>query len=252
MSDHDPLRERTIRTRRRLTLPLALGVLGLGLSACSGSGATARDSGTAAAGSTSTAGTPSGPSGSPTAPTAGASTRPTATPSARSTASSGPRATTTPAGPVDPLASSVPLETAPAPAGLPTCRAGDLSVSDADAVYTADSVQELFTVRTRGTDCQLQGYPEVQLLDAAGAALPATVGRGGAGLPAPSAQPLSLSRATSLSFFVSTARDGACSPASAATVTLPGSGGPVRAVTTMQVCAGAFAVGPVQRLGDEE
>lgn len=154
-------------------------------------------------------------------------------------------------GPDDPLAPGPPLESAP-PVGVPTCAAAALTVTDADAVYGSVYVQQLFTVRTTGPDCQLAGtYPAVSVLDAAGAAL-GSVGQGGYGLPAPGGVPVTLSRTTSLSFFVASKRDGSCLPATTLVVTLPGTASPLRAGTGMQVCDRALGVGPVQRLGDDE
>lgn len=153
--------------------------------------------------------------------------------------------------PEDPLAPLPPLETAP-PVGAPACRAAVLSVADADAAYTADTVLELFTVRTTGPDCQLEpAYPAAQVLDAAGSSLGA-VAQGGLGLPAPGSAPITLSRSTSLSFYVATKRDGPCVGAATVVVTLAGSGAALRAPTGLQVCQGTLAVGPVQRLGDRE
>lgn len=181
---------------------------------------------------------------SPSPPTT-PSGRPPATPSARPAA-------TPPAGPNDPLASSSPRETAPPP-GLPTCKPVDLTVTDADRVYTSAAEQSLFTVRTTGPDCELQGYPVVELLDAAGAALPGTVSQGGFGLPEPAAGPVTLSRATSLSFFTATARDAApCAQAAQLRVTLPGTPSALTAASTTRICGAAAGVGPVQRLGGAE
>lgn len=189
------------------------------------------------------------PSAAPTsaAPSPSASVvRPPAT-----TAPGAPAATTSPQAPEDPLASAAPRETAP-PVGLPACDARALTLTDADAVYTADAVRELFTVRTTGPDCQLPGaYPSVQVLDGAGAPV-APVGQGGPGLPSPSGAPVTLSRSTSLSFSVGTRRDGPCVPAATVTATLAGTGTALRAATGMQVCQGALATGPLQRLGDDE
>ena len=74
----------------------------------------------------------------------------------------------------------------------------------------------------------------------------------GVGLPAPGADPVTLSRSTSLSFFLATARDGPCTPATELVVALEGAGGELRTATAMQVCGGALGVGPVQRLADDE
>lgn len=154
-------------------------------------------------------------------------------------------------GPDDPLVPQPALEVAPAP-GLPACEASALRLTDADVVYGPDAVRELFTVRTSGPDCQLPaGYPTARLLGGDGAPV-APVAEGGLGLPAPGADPVTLSRTTSLSFFLATARDGACTPAAELVVALEGAGGELRTPTVMQVCAGALGVGPVQRLGDDE
>jgi len=182
-----------------------------------------------------------GVSPAPTATSPSATRRPTATP--RPTASTD--------RPVDPLSPRPPLETAP-PVGLPACAAGTLSVADADAVYDPDAVRELFTVRTSGPDCQLPaGYPAAQVLDSAGAPI-GSVAQGGPGLPAPGAAPLTLSRSTSLSFFLRTGRDGPCTGATTVVVTLSGTSSALRAPTGLQVCGGALATGPLQRLGDGE
>ena len=155
-----------------------------------------------------------------------------------------------PEAPDDPLVPEPGLESAPPP-GRPTCRAAALTVTDADAVYTDDAVQELFTVRTTGPDCQLKGHPSVSLLDEAGRALPAKVARSGYDLSDKAPGVVTLSRATSVSFFVATSRDGACKQAATLVTTLPGSGAALRASTPMQVCDGAVGVTPVRRLVDD-
>ncbi|HEU0101293.1 MAG TPA: hypothetical protein VFR07_03160 [Mycobacteriales bacterium] len=153
--------------------------------------------------------------------------------------------------PADPLSPKPPLESPPAP-GQAVCAPATLTVTDADTTYGADSVKELFTVRTSGPDCQLPGtYPQVAVLDATGAAM-APVRDGGFDLPAPTGAPVTLSGGTSLSFFVATNRDGDCLPAATLTVTFPGTTTALRTATRLQVCAGVLAVGPVQRLGDDE
>ena len=106
-------------------------------------------------------------------------------------------------------------------------------------------------MRTTGPDCQLKGYPSVSLLDAAGRALPAKVARSGYDLSDKAPAVVTLSRATSVSFFVATSRDGACEQAATLVTTLPGSGAPLRASTPMQVCDGAVGVTPVRRLVDD-
>ena len=152
--------------------------------------------------------------------------------------------------PEDPLAPRPPLETAP-PTGQPTCRAADLTVTDADAVYTSRAVQELFTVRTSGPDCQLSGYPAVQLRGADGP-LRVRIRRGGFDLPTVSPTPVALSRSTSVSFFVATARDAGCPTAAGLVVTLPGTSAPRTARTAMQVCSGEVGVSPLRRVADDE
>lgn len=226
-------REHAIRTAL-----LALPALALGLTACSSTPAPR-----AAASPAGTAATPL----SPTPTDSVAVPRPT--PTATRTAT--PRPSRSTQIPDDPLSPGPPLESAP-PLGAPTCAPAALAVTDADAVYTAEFVQELFTVRTTGPDCQLpNGYPEVLVLDAAGGSL-GRVAQGGFGLPAPGGVPVTLSRATSLSFFVATKRDGTCVPAATLVVTMPGTTTALRTATAMQVCDRALAAGPVQRLGDHE
>ena len=185
------------------------------------------------------------PAAAPTTPTA------TSAPAAPS-APSAPAAptTTAPEQPEDPLVEKPGLESAP-PAGLPTCRAGALSVTDADAVYTTDAVQELFTIRTTGRDCQLEGYPTVSLLDEAGRELPAQVRRNGYGMSAHGPEAVTLSKGTSVSFSVATSRDGDCQQAATLVTTLPGTGAALRAGTPMQVCDTAVGVTPVRRLVDD-
>lgn len=219
------------------TVLLALPALVLGLAACS-SDPPAPSAGSSAQPS-STSPVPADPGASSSTPTASRAPSASAQP-------------TPPADvPLDPLASKPPLETAP-PVGLPACAATALTVTDADAVYTSDAVQELFSVRTTGPNCQLPpSSPTVQVLDAAGAAL-GTVAQGGLGLPAPGSVPLTLSRDTSLSFFVATKRDGACVPAATLVVTLSGTSSALRAPTGLQVCDRTLSVGPLQRLGDTE
>lgn len=214
---------------------------GLALTACS-SGSSPRS---AASALSTTAAPSSAPATTLPLPTATATTTPTRRPSAT------PSRPAPSASPDDPLASRPPLETAPPP-GLPVCSASTLSVADADAVYTSDAVQELFTMRTSGPDCQLPvGYPAVVVLSATGARL-GTVQQGGFGLAAPGAGPLTLSRATSLSFFLASKRDGTCVPAASVSVTLAGTTGGLTAATALQVCDGALGVGPLQRLGDKD
>ncbi len=155
-----------------------------------------------------------------------------------------------PSGPEDPLVPRPALES-PAPLGAPTCQAGDLSVVDADAIVTPSAVREVFVVRTLGGDCQLNGFPEVELRGANGAALPVTVRRGGFGLPSEQPTAVSLSRDTSVSFQVATDRSGDCTQAETIVVRLPGSGGSLTTATYLQVCGGAVGLSPVERGGSD-
>lgn len=171
-------------------------------------------------------------------------TVPSTTPSATATPTSALPVTEAP--PEDPLASQSPIETAP-PTGQPVCAAGDLTLTDADAVITPTTVQELFVVRTTGPDCELTGYPVVELRDASGAVVPATYRPGGFGLPAERPAPHALSTGTSVSFYVASARSGDCVQAARASVRLPGTSGPLSAATSFAVCDGSVGLSPVRR-----
>lgn len=235
--------------------PLLLAALALVLTACS-------DGATPVA----TAPTPvTGPTAVPVVPpTTEPSTQPRPEPASQpgsqpeSEPSSEPSTVPTPAtspspvpsGPEDPLAPRPALES-PAPLGAPTCQAGDLSVVDADAIVTPSTVREIFVVRTSGPQCQLLGYPEVELRGAGGAALPVRVGRGGYGLPAEQPAAVSLSRDTSVSFQVATDRSGDCTQAETVVVRLPGSAGPLTTETYLLVCGGAVGLSPVERGGSD-
>lgn len=159
-----------------------------------------------------------------------------------------PIATTTPA---DPLSPKPGLETAPPP-GQPLCKGTALTVTDADTIVTPSYKREVFAVRTTGRPCQLNGYPTVQLLDASGKPLPVKVEHGGHGLPAERPATYTLSRETSLSFEIGTARDGACRDVTSASVVLPQTSTAHRAATPLQVCGGAVGVSPVHRKADSE
>lgn len=150
--------------------------------------------------------------------------------------------------PEDPLSPRPPLETAP-PTGQPGCDAADLSVTDADAIITERFVQEVFVVRTTGPDCQLRGYPEVSLLDAAGNPVPAAYDTTGFGLPLDPPQTQTLSAGTSLSFFLASGRFGDCVEAATVRVVLPGTSQALEAATSFRVCGGEAAVSPVARQG---
>jgi hypothetical protein len=181
-------------------------------------------------------------------PTAVPTAVPTAAPTASPTAS--PTPSPTPATPEDPLSPKPALES-PAPLGQPTCQASALTVTDADSVTDATTTHEIFLVRTSGAPCQLEGWPAVRLVDAAGHDLPVAVGHGGFGLPSATPAPVTLSADTTVSFIVATGRSGSCRDAAAIAVTLPGTSTALRAVTTLRVCGGA-GTSPVQRLTDTE
>jgi hypothetical protein len=154
--------------------------------------------------------------------------------------------------PDDPLSPSPARESA-APLGRPACRASDLTVADADAVTSDEGVLvEVFAVRTTGPDCQLQGYPALRLLDAAGADLPVRVDRGGHGLPSRRVAPVTLSRSTSVSFELALPDGASCRDAAAAVVRLPGTTADLRVATSVRACGDAVGVSPVLRRVDDE
>lgn len=152
--------------------------------------------------------------------------------------------------PVDPL-SPKPAVESPAPLGQPTCRPRDLTVVDADQYDADGGVHEVYVLRTRGAPCQLEGWPAVMFLDGAGNRLPLTSRHGGYGLP-DDPEPVTLSRSTSVSFLVGTARTGTCREAATVVVTLPGTTSPLRTGTALRLCGPEFGVSPVRRLVDEE
>lgn len=133
----------------------------------------------------------------------------------------------------------------PAPLGQPTCTASAVNVTDADTVVKPGYRAEVYTLRTTGAPCQLTGYPSVVVSGA-------TVTHGGEGLPAETVQPYTLSRATTLSFALATARTGTCRDVSGISVTLPGTATSKRVVTDLRVCNDRLGVSPVHRLGDDE
>jgi hypothetical protein len=186
--------------------------------------------------------------GTPVAsPAAGGLPSPSALPSASAPASD--PASPSP-GPEDPLSPQPALESAP-PLGLPTCRAAALTLVDADSVVTTTAVQEVFVLRTSGPNCQLEGFPTVELYAGDGTRVAATVRHNGYGLPDRPATPVTLSRGTSTSFVVATSRSGDCTPLSELRATVPGTGGQLRAQTPMEVCGGAVGVSPVRRSVDD-
>ena len=161
------------------------------------------------------------------------------------TPSSTPSSTIT-AGPADPLSPGPPVEApAPTPTGA-TCDPARLTVTDADLLADEHQLQEVFVVRTSGPPCRLLGWPHVTLLGADDAALRPATRRTG------SAVELALTRATSLSFVLSTPRTSDCQEVAAVVVTLPGTTRAIRTGTTMQLCHGQLGVGPVERRQDSE
>ena len=175
-------------------------------------------------------------------PPAGVSASPSALPSAVPTASDRPLPSTSP---------TAAVETAP-PLGQPACTAAALTLVDADAVTVGASLEEVFILRTTGPDCQLSGYPTLTFSDNAGKALTIQVDHGGHGLPASSPGPVTLSRGTSLSFGVATARTGSCQPTSRVRVALPATTPALVVPTSMQICGGSVGVTPVQRRADSD
>ena len=233
----------------RPALCLAATALAAGLTGCSSDGPTISP---VAATPTTTAPVPAVVTPSTTTPatTAAPSTSAPATGRATPAPTTAAPTTTAPEEPDDPLVDKPGLESAPPP-GLPACRAAALTVTDADAVFTDTAVQELFTIRTSGPDCELEGYPTVALLDEAGRELPAKVRRNGYGMSNDAPEVVTLSKATSVSFFVATSRDGDCAQATTLVTTLPGTETALRAATPMQVCDAAVGVTPVRRLVDD-
>jgi hypothetical protein len=154
-------------------------------------------------------------------------------------------------GPDDPLSPAPALESA-APVGQPTCRPRDLTLTDADATRHGGARQEIFVLRTVGRPCQLEGYPDVTLLDPDGATLPVTIGRGGFGVDERAASPVTLSRDTSLSFHVGTSPDGTCHDVARVRVVLPGTSAALSAATTLTACGDAAGVSVVLRAEDDE
>ncbi|MCU1603459.1 MAG: hypothetical protein JWO22_4168 [Frankiales bacterium] len=177
-------------------------------------------------------------------PTAVETPTPTPSPTATVVVPPSPTASPTPSAtptPVVPTGSE-----SPAPLGQPTCKASAVTITDADTVVKPGYRAEVYVLRTTGAPCQLTGYPSVLVNGA-------TVTRGGSGLPPETVHAYTLSRATSLSFALATARPGAsCDDQTAITVTLPGTSQPRGVVTDLRVCDHQLGVSPVHRLGDDE
>lgn len=138
----------------------------------------------------------------------------------------------------------------PAPLGQPTCKGAPLTVVDADTLVDRQYVREVYAIRTSGPDCQLEGYPTVTFQDAAGKAVAITAAHSGFGIPAQAAQPVSLSRSTSVSFEIGSARTGSCTDITHVTVTLPGTNPGHRIATQLRVCGAKVAISAVLRRGD--
>ena len=225
--------------------PAVLLVLCLALAGCSG------PSTPAASGSTAPAPVTTDPAPT-TEPTADPPALPTPTGPPPSTSALSPTPVrTTAAPPQDPLSPSPALESA-APLGQPTCRPAALTLVDADQLSSSTSVQEVFSLRTRGAPCQLEGYPTVRLLDAAGATLPLTYRHGGFGLSPAGPRPVTISPDTTASLELGTARTGTCRAAATVVVTLAGDTTSLRAATTLRVCGGSVGVSPILRRADAE
>lgn len=191
------------------------GLLLIGLSGCSGGSSDALPTP-----STSVAGVPT--------------ISPSALPTTASVPTRAPTATDVPiTGPTPP-----PLETAPPP-GAPPCKASALTVTDADMLVTQKAREEVFVVRTTGPDCGLSGFPSVTLKGAG----PVTYRRDGS-----KPTTLSLSKGTTVSFSLTSARTGSCADAVSISVVLPGTGAALSTSTTARVCNGAVTVSPLRRL----
>lgn len=158
-------------------------------------------------------------------------------------------ASPTPSGPDDPLEERPGLETTPPP-GQPPCQGSTLIVTDADSIVTPTHKREIFVVRTTGKPCSLRGYPTVRLLDRSGRQLPIKVQHGGYGLPPEQVKTYTISRDTSLSFEIGTARDGSCQDVDAISAVLPGTSTAHRAATVLRVCGTTVGLSPVHIVQD--
>jgi hypothetical protein len=166
------------------------------------------------------------------------------------TTSAAPSSTPTSASPSpDELSPQPPLESA-APLGQPTCKGSTLTVTDADTLVDPQYAREVYSVRTSGPDCQLEGYPTVTFRDRLGRTVAVSVVHSGFGVPAQKVQPVTLSRSTSVSFEIGSARDGSCKDIASVTVTLPQTSPGHRTSTQLKVCNAKVAISPVLRRGD--
>ena len=162
--------------------------------------------------------------------------------------------TVVPSRPTTPSPKSSPSphnESAP-PLGQPVCLGAALSVVDADAVTVGGNTEEVFVIRTSGPDCQLTGYPGLVFAGADRKPLTVAVNHGGHGLPAGAPGPVTLSRGTSISFGVATARTGTCQQAASVQVTLPAVTPAMTVSTALKICAGSVGITPVQRRIDAD
>lgn len=179
-----------------------------------------------------------------TACSGGQTSAPSATPAPSTPGpTAGAAATRTPLN-EDPLSPKPAIES-PAPLGQPVCDPRAVTVTDADAVITAQ-VEAIYVLRTSGRPCQLEGFPGVTLLDGSGRALPVRLTTSD-----DEPEPVTLSAGTSLSFTLTTGRTGSCLQAASVRVVLPGTTTPLTAATELNAC-GDVRIGPVTRLEDDE
>jgi hypothetical protein len=183
------------------------------------------------------------PTASPSA-LATTSAAPTATASATTSPTPTPTPSTTEQPPTRP-----PVETPPPP-GAPTCKPAALTLTDADYTEEGGYRQELFGLRTSGPDCGLQGYPALELRDAAGRVIPVRWTKNGYGLPPAKPDPVTLSSTTSVSFSVSSPATGSCVEAAKVRATLAGVG-TLTAATSVRICNGVAGISPVRRFEDD-
>lgn len=174
----------------------------------------------------------------PTAVVTETSARPTSTP----TPTPSPTATEQP--PAKP-----PVETPPPP-GAPPCKPASLTLTDADVTEAEGYRQELFGLRTSGPNCGLQGYPVLELRDAAGRVIPVSWSKGGYGLEPSKPEPVTLSSGTSVSFSVASPATGSCVDAAKVRATLEGVG-TLTAATSVRICNGKAGVSPIRRYVDD-
>ena len=225
-----PVRRSRWASLRPRRIPPIVALLLLPVTACS-------------SGSTTTAGTPPNvmattPAPSPTPAATRAVPVPTLVPS-----SAAPSPSASPSA----VPTAPPRETPPPP-GAPTCKPGNLTLTDADTLVTQRYREQVFVLRTSGPDCGLSGYPTVNLKGDAGKAPAVTYSRGGFGLSTAPAAPLTLSRTTSASFSLATSRTSPCTEAATISVLLPGTSAPLVARTTARVCQGRAGLSSVRRL----